>query len=89
LDEESWTGIIDVGSKPVVAREAVATGLLVLSEGGIDVVANGRSPKGDVREASTIAAIALRCAANAFLPPFVRLYQLVGLRLTNSLHTSR
>ena len=57
MDEESWTGIIDVGSKPVVAREAVATGLLVLSEGGIDVVANGRSPKGDVREASTIAAI--------------------------------
>ena len=49
MDEESWTGIIDVGSKPVVAREAVATGLLVLSEGGIDVVANGRSPKGDVR----------------------------------------
>ena len=57
MDEESWTGIIDVGSQPVVAREAVATGLLVLSEGGIDVVANGRSPKGDVREASTIAAI--------------------------------
>ncbi len=55
--EESWTGIVDVGSKPVVAREAVATGLLVLSNEGIDVVANGRSPKGDVREASTVAAI--------------------------------
>jgi len=25
--EESWTGIIDVGAKPVVAREAIATGL--------------------------------------------------------------
>ncbi|MBT3357521.1 MAG: cyclic pyranopterin monophosphate synthase MoaC [Euryarchaeota archaeon] len=55
--EESWTGIIDVGAKPVVAREAIATGLLILSEAGIDVVENGRSPKGDVREASTIAAI--------------------------------
>ena len=54
--EESFTGIIDVGSKPVVSREAVATGLLRLSPESLDVVANGRSVKGDVREASTIAA---------------------------------
>ena len=57
LEEESWRGVGDVGSKPVVSREAVATGLLILSEEGIDVVANGHSPKGDVREASTVAAI--------------------------------
>ncbi len=55
--EDSFTGIIDVGSKPVVAREAVATGLLRLSPESLDVVVNGRSPKGDVREASTVAAI--------------------------------
>ena len=55
--EESWTGIVDVGSKPVVAREAVATGLLLLSDEGIDVAANGRSPTGDAREASAVAAI--------------------------------
>jgi len=35
----------------------VATGILVLSPDSLDVVANGRSPKGDVREASTVAAI--------------------------------
>ena len=58
--EESWTGIVDVGSKPVVAREAVATGLLLLSDEGIDVAANGRSLKGDVREASTVAVIQAR-----------------------------
>ena len=57
MDEDVWAGMVDIGSKPVVAREAVATGLLVLSETAIDVVANGRSPKGDVREASTIATI--------------------------------
>ena len=57
MDDEVWTGMVDIGSKPVVAREAVATGLLKLSDTAIDVVANGRSPKGDVREASTIAAI--------------------------------
>ncbi len=57
MDDEVWTGMVDIGSKPVVAREAVATGLLKLSDAAIDVVANGRSPKGDVREASTIAVI--------------------------------
>tara|TARA_B100000085_G_scaffold198102_1_gene181731 strand:+ start:228 stop:686 length:459 start_codon:yes stop_codon:yes gene_type:complete len=55
--KDSITGIIDVGSKPIIAREAVATGLLHLSPESLDVVVNGRSPKGDVREASTIAVI--------------------------------
>ena len=55
--KDSITGIIDVGSKPIIAREAVATGLLHLSTESLDVVVNGRSPKGDVREASTIAVI--------------------------------
>ena len=55
--KDSITGIIDVGSKPIIARVAVATGLLHLSPASLDIVANGRSPKGDVREASTIAVI--------------------------------
>ena len=55
--KDSITGIIDVGSKPIIAREAVATGLLHLSPASLDIVTNGRSPKGDVREASTIAVI--------------------------------
>ena len=40
MDDEGWTGMVDIGSKPVVAREAVATGILILSETAIDVVAN-------------------------------------------------
>ena len=55
--KETITGIIDVGSKPIVSREAVATGIHHLSSASLDVVANGRSPKGDVREASTVAVI--------------------------------
>ena len=55
--EDSFSGIVDVGSKPIISREAVATGLLLLSSESLDVVANGRSIKGDVREASTIAVI--------------------------------
>ena len=38
MDEDVWAGMVDIGSKPVVAREAVATGLLVLSETAIDAV---------------------------------------------------
>ena len=50
---ESWSGIVDVGSKPIVEREAIATGMILLKPESIDAVANGPSPKGDVREAST------------------------------------
>jgi len=52
----SWPGIVDVGSKKVVFREAIATGTLQLSNAGITAV-QGSSPKGDVREISTIASI--------------------------------
>jgi len=55
--EDSWSGIVDVGSKPIVEREAIATGFIRLSPESIDLVINGKSPKGDVREASTISAI--------------------------------
>ncbi|HIG34084.1 MAG TPA: cyclic pyranopterin monophosphate synthase MoaC [Candidatus Poseidoniales archaeon] len=55
--DEAWSGIIDVGSKPIVEREATATGLIRLSAESVDLVINGNSPKGDVREASTISAI--------------------------------
>ena len=41
--EDSFSGIVDVGSKPIISREAVATGLLLLSSESLDVVANGRS----------------------------------------------
>ncbi len=50
-------GIVDVGSKPILEREATATGSIRLSKEAIDSVINGKSPKGDVREASTISAI--------------------------------
>ena len=55
--DETWSGIVDVGSKPIVEREATATGLIRLSTESVDLVINGNSPKGDVREASTISAI--------------------------------
>ena len=50
-------GIVNVGSKKMIFREAKATGIVRLSEVSLNIVADGRSIKGDVREASTVAAI--------------------------------
>ena len=53
----SIDGIVDVGSKPKIKREAVASGHIILCPKSIKAISEGLSPKGDVREASTIAAI--------------------------------
>ena len=50
-------GIVDVGSKKVIFREAKATGIVRLSKESLNIATNGKSIKGDVREASTVAAI--------------------------------
>ena len=49
--------IVPIGHKPIVARSAVATGILELSSDSADAIRNGLVPKGDVLEASMVAAI--------------------------------
>ncbi len=49
--------IIPVGHKPVIERTAVATGILELSPDSADAIRNGLVAKGDVLEASMVAAI--------------------------------
>ncbi len=49
--------IIPVGHKPIVARSAIATGVLDLSPDSADAIRNGLVAKGDVLEASMVAAI--------------------------------
>ena len=50
-------GITDISIKEHVFREATATGVLRLSQQSLRVVSEGRSVKGDIREASNIAAV--------------------------------
>jgi len=50
-------GIVDVGNKPAVRRIAKATGTIFLKEETINAIKNNKISKGDVLEASTIAAI--------------------------------
>ena len=55
--KESWPGIVDISSKPRLERTATASGRITLSVNSLQIVRDGGSPKGDVREASSIAAI--------------------------------
>ncbi len=50
-------GIVPVGHKPIIERTAVATGILNLSPDSADAIQNSLVAKGDVLEASTVAAI--------------------------------
>tara|TARA_B100001996_G_scaffold17415_1_gene14336 strand:+ start:2074 stop:2523 length:450 start_codon:yes stop_codon:yes gene_type:complete len=49
--------IVPIGHKPIVHRHAAARGSLDLSPDSVDAIRNGKVAKGDVLEASTIAAI--------------------------------
>ena len=50
-------GIVEIGTKPVVERKATATGLLYLQAATKQAIVDKMVKKGDVLEASTIAAI--------------------------------
>ena len=49
--------IVPVGHKPIVERMAIATGILELNQDSADAIRNGLVSKGDVLEASMVAAI--------------------------------
>ena len=55
--DKSIDGVIDISEKNVVQRKATATGLLYLSEDSKVAITEKQIKKGDVIEASTIAAI--------------------------------
>ena len=57
MSEKSIEGIINIGQKPVVERRATARGRVLFSEATKDAIVSGAIKKGDVLEASTIAAI--------------------------------
>ena len=57
LSEKSIEGIVNIGQKPVVERRATARGRVVLQSETKVAISHGLIKKGDVLEASTIAAI--------------------------------
>ena len=57
LSEKSIEGIVNIGRKPVVERRATAKGRVILNHATKAAIVSGGIKKGDVLEASTIAAI--------------------------------
>ena len=55
--KKSIQGVVDIGAKAIVHRKAVATGLVHLSIDSKNAIENDEVKKGNVLEASTIAAI--------------------------------
>lgn len=57
LRSDGSAAMVDVSEKPVVAREAVAEGLITLSPDTLAAIHDGRTPKGDVLAVARIAGI--------------------------------
>ena len=57
LDDEGRARMVDVGAKPVTRRVAVAEGRLETTAEVIDLIRDGRMPKGDVLATARIAGI--------------------------------
>ena len=63
LDEHGAARMVDVGHKPVTAREAVAEGYVLLRPATLQAIADERVPKGEVLNTARVAGImaAKRC----------------------------
>ena len=63
LDDQGHARMVDVGAKPVTAREAVAEGYISLHPETLRAIAEGSVPKGEVLNTARVAGIiaAKRC----------------------------
>ena len=57
LDDHGRAKMVDVGHKPVTAREAIAEGYILLQPATLDAIARGNVPKGDVFAVARVAGI--------------------------------
>src|ERR1700761_6693556 len=63
LDAQGQARMVDVGDKPVTAREAIAEGFVTLQRQTLAAITDGNVPKGEVLNTARIAGIlaAKRC----------------------------
>jgi cyclic pyranopterin phosphate synthase len=64
LDRSGHATMVDIGGKPITAREAIAEGFITLQPNTIAAITDGKVPKGEVLNTARIAGIqaAKRCA---------------------------
>jgi cyclic pyranopterin phosphate synthase len=60
--------MVDVGAKPVTAREAVARGAITMSAGAISLIRRGKVAKGDPLQAARLAGIMAAKETSALIP---------------------
>jgi cyclic pyranopterin phosphate synthase len=57
IDDQGRARMVDVSDKPATAREAVATGLVRMTDETRELALSGKGKKGDVRAAAEIAGV--------------------------------
>ena len=60
--------MVDVGAKPVTAREAVARGAITMSAGALRLIRSGKVAKGDPLQAARLAGIMAAKETSALIP---------------------
>jgi len=68
LDQRGQSHMVDVGNKPITAREAVAETLVVFPPAAFDLVKDGDLPKGGIVEPARIAAIQAAKRTSELIP---------------------
>jgi len=68
LDSRGKARMVDVGLKPVSLREAVAEGSVYMSKTALELIADGKIPKGDVLAVARIAGIMASKRTSELIP---------------------
>jgi cyclic pyranopterin monophosphate synthase len=68
VDERGAARMVDVGAKAVTERRATARGMLLLSSETLDLVRDGRTPKGDVLASARLAGIMAAKRTSELIP---------------------
>lgn len=68
FNEDGQAHMVDVGNKDVTKRQAIAEGVIVMSQIAYDLLASGQSKKGDVLGIARIAAIQAAKQTSQLIP---------------------
>jgi cyclic pyranopterin phosphate synthase len=68
LDDTGAARMVDVGGKPVTARQAVAEGYVALQRATLQAIADGRVPKGEVLNTARVAGIMAAKQCGSIIP---------------------
>ena len=68
VDAKGAARMVDVGAKPVTERRATARGMLRLSTATVELVRDGKTPKGDVLAAARLAGIMAAKKTSELIP---------------------